>query len=370
MPEQPAPPQAPLTLLGIAYVEFYVSSAKQAAFYFNGTLGFQPVGYRGLETGSKDVCSYHLQQGKTNLIVTSSYCNSGRIPDFVKTHGDGVGVIAFGVADARLTHALAVERGAQSFTEPYVEHDERGWRICASICAYGDTIHTFVDSSSYEGDLMPYFQPITWESAQPPVGLERLDHVVANVDVGKMEELAAFYANVFGFQKLLSFKDKDIATAKTALQSTVMVGDAYELKFPINEPQKGDKKSQIQEFLDFNCGPGCQHVALTTPDIVKTVTEMRRRGCEFLQIDDAYYEELPNRAGEINEAFEDLKRNQILLDRDEKGYLLQIFTKPLGDRPTFFLEIIQRCGSESFGKGNFLALFRSIELEQSLRGTL
>ncbi len=359
-----------LPLLGTDYVEFYVSNAKQAAHYYKTAFGFQSLAYAGLETGMRDRSSYVLQQGKIRLVLTAPLHSDSPISDHIKKHGDGVKVIALWVEDARSAFEETTRRGAKPYLDPTVETDEDGEVVRAGIHTYGDTVHIFVERKNYSGIFLPGYQK--WESAyQPtPTGLKYIDHMVGNVDWGQMNPWAEFYSNVMGFANLITFDDKDISTKYSALMSKVMTNGNGRIKFPINEPAKGVKKSQIEEFIDFYEGPGCQHIAVATDDIVFTVSEMRNRGIEFLHVPGTYYDTVKKRVGEIDEDFERLKQLGIMADRDDEGYLLQIFTKPVEDRPTLFFEIIQRKGAMSFGKGNFQALFESIEEEQRKRGTL
>jgi 4-hydroxyphenylpyruvate dioxygenase len=357
-----------LPIEGIDYVELYVGNAKQATYFYKNGFGFSPVAYSGPETGVRDKTSYLLQQGDIRLLVTSALTPDHPISRFVATHGDGVADVAMRVKDAEWTYKEAVKRGAKGIQSPKILKDENGIIKGAAIAAYGDTVHTFIERDGYHGTFAPGYKPIS-EKAEP-VGLKRVDHVVANVEEGKMDFWVEFYGKVFGFTQLVSFDDKDISTEYSALRSKVVKNESGSVKFPINEPAKGKRKSQIQEYLDFFKGAGVQHLAISTDDLIATMSRLSQRGIEFLQTPDAYYDELPKRVGGISERIEDLKRLRILVDKDDKGYMLQIFTKPLQDRPTLFFELIQRKGSESFGKGNFKALFQSIEAEQAKRGNL
>lgn len=359
-----------LPLQGIDYVEFYVGNAKQSAHYYQSAFGFQPKAYCGLETGVRDKTSYVLSQGKMNFILTTPMRGEGEIAEHIQKHGDGVRVVAFTVDDAEKAYQETTERGAKSFLEPTVVSDEHGEIKKSGIHTYGDTIHLFIERKNYKGVFAPNYT--AWEPKYRPseVGLLVVDHVVGNVDWGKMDYWGEFYEKVLGFTRLISFDDKDISTEYTALMSKVMTNSNGKVKFPINEPAEGKKKSQIEEYLDFYGGPGVQHVAMLTGNIIETVSQLRERGVEFLTIPDTYYEIVGERCGKIDEDMLELKRLNILIDRDEDGYLLQIFTKPVQDRPTLFFEIIQRKGARSFGKGNFKALFESIELEQARRGNL
>lgn len=355
---------------GTDYVELYVGNAKQAAHFYKTAFGFQSLAYCGLETGNKEYCSYVVAQDKIRLVLTTPFNPESEISDHIRRHGDGVKVIALWVDDAKQAFNETVSRGAIGVMEPTVFEDENGQVIKASIKTYGDTIHTFVERKNYMGVFLPGFD--TWESEYNPQskGLKFIDHMVGNVELGQMNHWAKFYANTMGFANLVTFDDKDISTQFTALMSKVMSNGNGRIKFPINEPAVGIKKSQVEEYLDFYGGPGCQHIAVATDDIVFTITEMRKSGVEFLHVPGTYYDTVPNRVGTIAEDLEVLKSLGIMVDRDEEGYLLQIFTKPVEDRPTLFFEIIQRKGAKSFGKGNFQALFESIEAEQARRGTL
>ena len=359
-----------LPLLGTDYIELYVGNAKQSSIYYKNCLGFQTVAYSGLETGVKDRTSYVLQQGKIRVVLTTPMGPDGDIAEHIKLHGDGVKVIALWVDDARKSFEETTKRGAKAYMEPTVEKDEFGEVVRSGIHAYGDTVHVFVERKNYNGIFMPGY--VKQESAFNPkeVGLKYIDHMVANVGWDEMNIWSDFYNKTMGFANLITFDDKDISTKFTALMSKVMTNGNGRVKFPINEPAHGAKKSQIEEYLDFYKGPGCQHIAVATDNIIETVTEMTARGVEFLYVPGNYYDTVLDRCGEIDENILKLKELGILVDRDEEGYLLQIFTKPIVDRPTMFFEIIQRKGAQSFGKGNFKALFESIEAEQAKRGTL
>ncbi len=359
-----------LPINGTDYVEFYVGNAKQAAHYYQTAFGFQPLAYAGLETGLKDRTSYVLRQEKITFVLTTALVPDSPIADHCKLHGDGVKVVALWVDDARKSYEETMKRGARSYMEPVTHQDGDGEVVLSGIHTYGETVHVFVERKNYKGVFLPGF--IKWEpSYRPePVGLRYVDHMVGNVDWGQMDVWAKFYADVMGFRQLISFDDKDISTEYTALMSKVMANSNLYIKFPLNEPAHGKKKSQIEEYIEFYRGGGVQHVAMATDDIITTVTSLRNRGVEFLRVPDTYYDLLKTRVGNIDEAVAPLKELGILVDRDEDGYLLQIFTKPVEDRPTVFYEIIQRKGAKSFGKGNFKALFESIELEQARRGTL
>ncbi|MBX2928430.1 MAG: 4-hydroxyphenylpyruvate dioxygenase [Saprospiraceae bacterium] len=357
-------------LKGTDHIEFYVGNAKQAAHYYQSAFGFELVAYAGPETGLRDRASYVLQQDKIRFVLTSALGPESEIAQHVHLHGDGVKVLALWVDDAEQAYYTALERGAVSAAPPQTLEDEHGKVTLASIHTYGETWHTFVDRSNYRGAFLPGFQSRKSELPVKPIGLKFVDHCVGNVELGMMNKWVQFYQDVMGFNLLVTFDDKDISTEYTALMSKVVSSGNGYIKFPINEPAQGKKKSQIEEYLDFYRSAGVQHIAIATDNILHTVAELRRRGVEFLYVPDTYYETVMERVGKINEEIEDLQRLNILVDRDEEGYLLQIFTKPVQDRPTVFYEIIQREGARSFGKGNFKALFESIEREQALRGTL
>ena len=364
-----------LPLLGTDYVEFYVGNAKQAAHFYKTAFGFQSFAYRGLETGSKDSVSYVIKQDKIKLILTTPLNSKSPINEHIVRHGDGVKVVALWVEDARKAYEETTIRGAKSYMEPTVEADEDGEVVRAGIYTYGETIHMFVERKNYNGTFMPGFKK--WESDYNPssIGLKYIDHMVGNVGWGEMNTWVKWYEDVMGFENFLSFDDTQIHTEYSALMSKVMSNGNGRIKFPINEPAEGKKRSQIEEYLDFYEGPGVQHIAVATNDIIGTVTEMRKRGVEFLSTPpDEYYKAVPLRLEEHNhqlgEDIEKLKSLGIMIDADEEGYLLQIFTKPVEDRPTLFFEIIQRMGALGFGAGNFKALFEAIEREQEKRGTL
>ncbi len=359
-----------LPINGTDYVELYVGNAKQAAYYYKAAFGFESLAYCGLETGNKQYCSYVVVQDKIRLVLTTPFDPESEISDHIRRHGDGVKVIALWVDDARRSFEETISRGAEIVMEPTVFEDEFGEVVKASIKTYGDTIHTFVERKNYRGVFMPGFEK--WESEYQPEskGLKYIDHMVGNVELGSMNKWADFYANTMGFANLVTFDDKDISTQYTALMSKVMTNGNGRIKFPINEPAVGLKKSQVEEYLDFYGGAGCQHIAVATDDIVFTIGAMRRSGVEFLHVPGSYYDTVKDRVGIIAEDMDVLKSLGIMVDRDDEGYLLQIFTKPVEDRPTLFFEIIQRKGAKSFGKGNFQALFESIEAEQARRGTL
>lgn len=359
-----------LPINGTDYIEFYVGNAKQAALFYQHCFGFQLVAYSGPETGSRERASYVLQQNKVRLVLTSSLHQQSEVAEHVKKHGDGVKVLALWVDDARQSFEETVKRGAKPAAEPRVVRDEQGEAVVASIGTYGETIHTFVERKNYRGVFLPGFKPVRSSFQAKPIGLQYIDHCVGNVELGQMNRWVEFYEKVMGFNLLVTFDDKDISTEYSALMSKVVANGNGYIKFPINEPADGKKKSQIEEYLDFYNGPGVQHIAIATHDIIETVSELRQRGVEFLYVPEVYYEDVMDRVGTINESLEELKKLNILIDRDEEGYLLQIFTKPVQDRPTVFFEIIERNGAKSFGKGNFKALFESIEREQELRGNL
>ncbi|TAE52530.1 MAG: 4-hydroxyphenylpyruvate dioxygenase [Bacteroidetes bacterium] len=359
-----------LPLQGIDHVEFYVGNAKQAAHYYKTAFGFQSLAYAGPETGMRDRASYVLAQDKIRLVLTTPLQPVSDIAAHIFQHGDGVKAIALTVPDAASAFHETVARGAKPYLEPHTRRDELGEATFSGIHAYGDTVHIFVERDGYSGPFLPGYR--AWQSSyNPPVtGLRYIDHMVGNVGWFEMNKWVKFYAEVMGFDQLVSFDDKDISTEYSALMSKVMSNGTGKVKFPINEPAEGRKKSQIEEYLDFYKGPGVQHIAMGTGNIIETVQSLQDRGVEFLHVPTTYYETLTDRVGEIDEEIAELGRLGILVDRDDDGYLLQIFTKPVEDRPTVFFEIIQRKGARSFGKGNFKALFESIEREQALRGNL
>ena len=364
-----------LPLLGTDYVEFYVGNAKQAAHFYKTAFGFQSLAYKGLETGSKDSVSYVLVQDKIRLVLTTPLNSKSIINDHIVKHGDGVKVVALWVDDARSAYEETTKRGAKSYLEPTVETDEHGEVVKAGIYTYGETVHMFVERKNYKGTFMPGFQK--WESDYNPtaVGLKYIDHMVGNVGWNQMDVWVKWYEDVMGFENFLSFDDKQIHTEYSALMSKVMSNGNGRIKFPINEPAKAAKKSQIEEYLDFYEGSGVQHIAVATDDIIKTVSQLKARGVEFLPPPpQSYYDMIPERLAEhrdmMKEDIGELQKLSIMIDADEEGYLLQIFTKPVEDRPTLFFEIIQRMGARGFGAGNFKALFESIEREQANRGTL
>lgn len=359
-----------MPLNGTDYLELYVSNSKQAAHFYKTAFGFQSLAYAGLETGLTDRESYVLVQDKIRLVLTSPLKSGTEIGKHIDKHGDGVKVVALWVDDAAKNYEEAISRGAESFMKPTEFSDQHGKTTQSGIKLYGDTVHLFIDRSAYDGIFLPGYKAWTTDYNPTTTGLKYVDHMVANVELGKMNYWVEFYQNVMGFSQILSFDDKDISTDYTALMSKVMSNGNGRIKFPINEPADGKKKSQIEEYLDFYEGPGIQHIAVATDDIVATVTELRDRGIEFLRVPTTYYDTLEERVGKIDEDVKPLQDLGILVDRDDEGYLLQIFTKPIEPRPTMFFEIIQRKGATSFGKGNFKALFEAIEREQELRGTL
>lgn len=359
-----------LPLNGTDHIEFYVGNAKQSAYYYQHAWGFEQVAYAGLETGIRDRASYVLRQGKIRLVLTTSFDPESEISDHVRRHGDGVKVLALWVDDAVKSFEETTKRGALPAMQPKTMQDEFGEVVVSAIHTYGDTIHKFVERKNYKGIFLPGY--IAKKSSVPsvPVGLQYVDHCVGNVELGGMNKWVDFYEEVMGFKLLITFDDKDISTEYSALMSKVVSNGNGYVKFPINEPAEGKKKSQIEEFLDFYRSAGVQHIAVATDNIIETVSELRARGVEFLRVPDTYYEDVMDRVGTIEEELDTLKKLNILIDRDEEGYLLQLFSKPVEDRPTVFFEIIQRHGAKSFGKGNFKALFEAIEREQELRGTL
>lgn len=364
-----------LPLLGTDYVEFYVGNAKQAAHFYKTAFGFQSLAYAGLETGVKDYTSYVLKQNKIRIVLTTALKSDSVIGEHVKKHGDGVKIIALWVEDARKSFEETTQRGAKPFMTPTVEKDEHGEVVRSGIYTYGETVHLFVERKNYKGTFLPGYREWKSDYNPTPVGLKFIDHMVGNVGWNQMNATVKWYEDVMGFVNFLSFDDKQITTEYSALMSKVMSNGNGRIKFPINEPAEGKKKSQIEEYIDFYEGAGVQHLALATDDIIKTVSELKARGVEFLPPPpQAYYDEVPNRLGVHKDAFKEdineLQKLSILVDADEEGYLLQIFTKPVEDRPTLFYEIIQRMGAKGFGAGNFKALFESIEREQALRGTL
>jgi 4-hydroxyphenylpyruvate dioxygenase len=358
----------PLKLRQIHHVEFWVGNAKQAAFFYRQAFGFSQFAYAGLETGQRQATSYALQQGRARFLLTTPLSPEGAVADHIRLHGDGVRDIAFQVDDAGAAFEEAVRRGAKPAMEPQALSDEHGEVRRAAIHTYGETLHSFISNHGYTGPFLPGFQARDVPGAG--VGILRIDHIVGNVELGRMDEWASWYSDVLGFERYLSFDDKDISTEYSALMSIVMSDDSGSVKFPINEPAAGKRKSQIDEYLEYYGGPGVQHIALQTADIAATVSRLRDQGVEFLRVPPSYYDTLASRVGEIDEAIETIRALGILVDRDQEGYLLQLFTRPVEDRPTLFFELIQRKGSRGFGKGNFRALFEAIEREQELRGNL
>jgi len=360
-----------LGLQDVDFIEHYVSNAKQASHFYQTVFGFELKAFSGLETGNRDQVSYLLEEGNIRFLLTSSLNSRSPVAQHVAKHGDGVHDIAMHVEDVDRAYKETINRGAKSVEEPHDLSDENGTIRRAAIATYGDTIHTLIDRSDYDGIFMPGFEPASSPLKNiEPVGIQYVDHCVGNVEKGKMNEWVDFYRDVMGFTQYIHFDDKDISTEYSALMSKVMAGGRGMIKFPINEPADGKKKSQIEEFLDFYEGPGVQHIALLTGDIIETVKELKGRGLEFLHVPTTYYEELEDRVGTIDEPIDQLQDLGILVDRDDEGYLLQIFSKPVVDRPTLFFEIIQRKGARGFGKGNFKALFQAIEREQEKRGNL
>ncbi len=355
---------------GTDYIELYISNAKQAAHFYKSAFGFQSLAYAGLETGLRDRESYVVVQDKIRLILTSPLQSGTEIGRHIDKHGDGVKVTALWVDDATYAYNEAIKRGAKSYTEPEVLEDEDGKVVRSGIHTYGEVVHMFIERKDYQGTFLPGYSIWNPDYKTDSVGLKYVDHMVGNVELGAMNKWVNFYEDVLGFKQILSFDDKDISTEYTALMSKVMSNGNGRIKFPINEPAAGLKKSQVDEYLEFYEGAGVQHIAVATDDIIKTVTELRNRGIEFLKVPDTYYDALKDRVGEIDENIEALRPLGILVDRDEEGYLLQIFTRTVQARPTMFFEIIQRKGATSFGKGNFKALFEALEREQELRGTL
>jgi 4-hydroxyphenylpyruvate dioxygenase len=351
----------------VDFIEIYTGNAKQACHYFCTALGFQPIAYSGLETGNRETVSYVLRQRNIRLVLTGSYTEDSLVAQFVKKHGDGVKDVALSVDDVEQAFTAAVERGAMVCSAPYEMKDDSGVVKKAVLLTYGDTIHTLIERKHYQGPFLPGYVPYSINLPIEDSGLIGFDHVVGNVEC--MEEWVDYYSRVMGFKEMKHFTDKDITTEYSALMSKVM-HNGGRIKFPINEPAEGKRKSQIQEYLEFYNGPGVQHLAVLTEDIVSTVTALKKNGVEFLTTPDAYYDSIAERIGKIDEEIEILRKLNILVDRDDEGYLLQIFTKPIVDRPTLFLEIIQRKGAIGFGEGNFKALFESIEREQEKRGNL
>lgn len=370
LPKQYEDAQDFLELWGTDYVEFYVGNAKQSAYYFKTAFGFQEVAYAGLETGVTDRTSYVLQQDKIRLVITSSLVEDSDINRHLNEHGDGVKIVALWVPDATKAFEETTKRGAKPFQQPQASEDDNGKVVTSGIYTYGETVHLFVERNDYNGPFLPGYVARSPKYQPESVGLKYIDHMVGNVDWGQMNTWVKFYAEVMGFSQIISFDDNDISTEYTALMSKVMSNGNGRIKFPINEPAEGKKRSQIEEYINFYNGAGVQHLALATDNIIYTIHELRERGVDFLDVPDSYYLDLQDRVGAIDEDIEVLKKYKILVDRDDEGYLLQLFTKPLMDRPTVFIEIIQRKGATSFGKGNFKALFEAIEREQEHRGTL
>ena len=368
--EPVAPERDFLPLKGTDHVEFYVGNARQAAYFYRTAFGFSLVAYAGPETGQRDRASYVVQQGKIRFVLTTPIRSDHPIAEHIRKHGDGVRVVALWVDDARSAWQETTSRGAESVAEPYELKDEHGRAVLASIRAYGDTIHTFVERGQYTGAFLPGFRAVESDPVARPAGLLHVDHMVGNVGWNEMNTWVDFYARVMGFSLYQHFDDKDISTEYSALMSKVMANGNGYVKFPINEPAEGKRKSQVEEYLDFYPGPGVQHIALATNDILHTVMKLRDQGVEFLRVPHTYYAELQGRVGKIDEPVDELEQLGVLVDRDDEGYMLQIFTRPVEDRPTLFFEIIQRKGSRSFGKGNFKALFEAIEREQQARGNL
>jgi 4-hydroxyphenylpyruvate dioxygenase len=359
-----------LPLEGTDYVEFYVGNAKQAAHFYKSAFGFQSLAYAGPETGIRDRACYAVRQNKLTLVFTTPLRPGNSMADHINKHGDGIKVLALRVHDATSAWEETTKRGGVSCLEPQTLKDEQGEVVISGINTYGDTIHLFVERKNYKGAFLPGFREWKSNYNPPPTGLLYVDHCVGNVGWNQMNKWVKFYEEVMGFRNILTFDDKDISTEYSALMSKVMsTGNGF-VKFPINEPAEGKKKSQVEEYLEFYNGEGCQHVAMATANIVETVADLQQRGVEFLKVPTSYYDELQDRVGKIDEDIESLKELGILVDRDDEGYLLQIFTKPVEDRPTLFFEIIQRKGAKSFGKGNFKALFEAIEREQEARGNL
>ncbi len=358
-----------LQIKAIDHVHFYVGNAKHAMYYWWKAYGFKPVAYSGLETGNREFASYVLESGQARFVLSAPYTPTSELAAHHMVHGDGVKAIALEVDDVEQAWRETTARGGKSAWAPREQKDDLGLYRTSAICAYGETLHVFVDRADYKGVFAPTYRPIKDKEAQP-AGLAAIDHVVGNVQLGKMNEWVKFYHQVMGFRQLLHFDDKDISTEYSALMSKVMQNGNGRVKFPINEPAEGKKKSQIEEYLDYYLTPGVQHIAMITGDIIQTVTQLKNNGVEFLRVPETYYEILPGRVGEIKEDMHAVHDLGILVDRDDEGYLLQIFTKPIQDRPTMFIEVIQRHGSQSFGKGNFKALFEALEMEQEQRGNL
>jgi 4-hydroxyphenylpyruvate dioxygenase len=364
----PVVPRDHMPLNGIDHVELWVGNARQAAFYFTRAFGFTEVAYAGLETGARDRTSHVLEQGRIRLVVTGTLRSGSDIAERHRVHGDSVKVIALSVPDVDAAYREATARGARGLAEPHDHEDAHGSVRIADIATYGDTVHRFVDRGDYFGAFLPGYEAIEHHENEPL--LVGIDHIVGNVELGAMEQWVKYYEDVFGMTEMIHFSDEAISTEYSALMSKVVTTGNGRIKFPINEPAEGKRRSQIDEYLEFHEGPGAQHIALSTRDIVATVNALAEQGVEFLRTPDSYYEEVPGRVGEIDQSIDDLRRLGILVDRDDEGYLLQIFTKPLGDRPTIFFELIERHGARGFGEGNFKALFEAIEREQAARGNL
>jgi 4-hydroxyphenylpyruvate dioxygenase len=359
-----------LPLRAVHHVEIYAGNAKQSAYFYRQAFGFAHIAYAGPETGRKESCSYALRQDRIRLVLTSPIVAKHPIVDFLTRHGDGVRDIALETSDAAACYEITTQRGAVGIMPPVTLEDENGKVVLATVGAYGDTVHTFVETKNYTGPFLPGYETIPADPLARPVGLKMVDHIVGNMGWNEMDTMVEFYGRVFGLSRFVSFDDTDISTEYSALRSTVVSNQNKWIKFPINEPAEGLKKSQIEEYIEFNNGPGVQHIAMLTDDIIRTIVRMKEQGVEFLTVPQSYYDELPSRVGAISEDLGRLAELGILVDRDDKGYMLQLFTKPVEDRPTLFYEIIQRKGGESFGKGNFKALFESIEREQARRGNL
>ena len=358
----------PVPLKAVHHIEFWVGNAKQAAYFYRNAFGFNQIAYSGLETGNRDRASYVLEQGKIRMIFSTPLHSNNGISEHIKNHGDGVKDIAFHVDDAKGCYEACIARGAKSAQKPETLSDKNGSVTKAAIYTYGETIHSFISHNDYNGPFLPGFQESKIDGDS--VGLRFIDHVVGNVELGKMEHWVNFYAVIMGFSQIQAFTDEDISTEYSALMSKVMESDNGRIKFPINEPAEGRKKSQIDEYLEFYQGPGVQHIALLTDDIINAINKLKANGVEFLEVPDTYYDDLTERVGVIDEDIEVLRKLKILVDRDDEGYLLQLFTKPVEDRPTVFYEVIQRKGSKGFGIGNFKALFEAIERHQDERGNL
>ena len=358
----------PVPLKAVHHVEFYVGNAKQAAYYYRKAFGYDQIAYSGLETGDREKASYVLGQGRIRMVFSTPLNGNNELAEHIRKHGDGVKDIAFHVDDATACYEACVARGAKSASEPETISDENGSITKASIFTYGETVHSFISHNNYDGPFLPGFVESKIEGNN--VGLKFIDHIVGNVELGKMEHWVNFYADTMGFSQIQEFSDDDISTEYSALMSKVMESDNGRIKFPINEPAEGKRKSQIDEYLEFYEGAGVQHLALLTSDIIKTIGKLKENGVDFLEVPDTYYEDLTERVGAIDEDIEVLRKLKILVDRDDEGYLLQLFTKPVEDRPTVFYEVIQRKGSKGFGVGNFKALFEAIERHQAERGNL